>query len=191
MQNVPVLLLISMCVFFFELVPVFAWHLHHTHWRLYGWHEHFRLLWRYVRVGKTGVCEAISKDKHFKTLQWPLRVPNVLWFFSQLHSTPLTTIFRKSDFIVLKHQRYSFEPIFMKHLLQALVLSSITYHSPLILFPFVLFDAVKQTAGDEDNRHEKDDSWADNGCQQSNPETKVLKRRQSCRKKRRRLMTDL
>ncbi len=30
-------------------------------------------------------------------------------------------------------------------------------HSPLLLFPFVLFDAVEQTAGDEGHGHEEDD----------------------------------
>ena len=49
-----------------------------------------------------------------------------------------------------------------------------TFMSPLMLFPFVLFDAVEQTAGDEGHGHEEDDARAYNGCQHSHAETVVL-----------------
>lgn len=47
-------------------------------------------------------------------------------------------------------------------------------HSPLLLFPFVLLDAVEQTAGDEGHGHEEDYGRAYNGCQHGHTETIVL-----------------
>lgn len=48
----------------------------------------------------------------------------------------------------------------------------------LLLFPFVLFDAVEQTAGDEGHRHEEDNGRAYNGCQDGHTEAVVLVGRQ-------------
>lgn len=55
----------------------------------------------------------------------------------------------------------------------------VTFKSPVMLFPFVLFDAVEQTAGDEGNRHEEDYGQAYDGCQHRHTETIVLIGRQS------------
>lgn len=42
---------------------------------------------------------------------------------------------------------------------------------PLLLFPFLLSEAVEQTAGDEGHRHEADNGRAHDGCQYGYTET--------------------
>lgn len=50
----------------------------------------------------------------------------------------------------------------------------VSSHSPRLLFPFVLFDAVEQTAGDEGHGHEEYNGRAHDGCQHGHAETEVL-----------------
>lgn len=49
-------------------------------------------------------------------------------------------------------------------------------NSLLLLFPFFLLDAVKQTAGDEGHRHEEDYAWTHKGCHHSHAVTKIIGR---------------
>lgn len=49
---------------------------------------------------------------------------------------------------------------------------------PLLLLPFLLSEAVEQTAGDEGHRHEADNGRAHNGCQHGDTETVDLIGRQ-------------
>lgn len=54
-------------------------------------------------------------------------------------------------------------------------------YSHLLIFLFVLSDAVQQAAGDEGHGHEEDDGQAHDGCQNGHTEPEVLVMRESCR----------